>query len=275
MSQQINQEWYLSLRDKDMSKIVSTYLESIQITPQDITYELYCEIINDQISLDENIMNYIKNLRLSRELVIVFRNLKSELSKIAQEFKLNYSELIKAFQHKDAYKVLKAFGFNLVLLFKGMNQLTSFIHGGLLEVFRAIHRTKAIQKLRSGALKVDEFLDQYPILKKVGGVAVAALLVYLWINMTFIGNLDYDFNFSDVVAALKGTFTITNLFLSPEGLMLVSLFGTGVIFGLSIPWLGKTLYNLILAIFYTIYSKIKGDKDILQKVKNKMLSFSR
>jgi hypothetical protein len=53
--------------------------------------------------------------------------------------------------------------------------------------------------------------------------------------MTFIGDLDYDFNFSDLIAALKGSFSIADLFTSPNGLMLIALFGTGSMLGLSVP----------------------------------------
>lgn len=252
------------------SLIIENYLDSIQRDHNDITYELYCYLLSDEAYLDENIINYIRNMRLTREWVAIFRHLKNELNKIAKEFRINYLDIVKSFQSRDVYSLLKAFKFNIKLILRGFNELTRFFRSGLLAIFKDIYRTKTIQKLRSGTLKVDEFLNRYPLLKKIGGIAIAALLLYIWLNMTFIGDLDYDFNFSDITGALKGTFSIADLFVSPSGLMLVTLFGSGVAFGLSMPWLGKTAYNLILAIFYTMYDKVKGNRDILKRLKRKL-----
>ena len=71
--------------------------------------------------------------------------------------------------------------------------------------------------------------------------------------MTFIGDLDYDFNFTNVVNSLQGRYSITDLFVSADGLMLIALFGSGTAFGLSMPWLGAKSYNLLLALTYTGY----------------------
>ncbi len=256
-----------------MNKLwLENYIQVKQNLTKDITYEIYVDLItvNDFHNLNENVFSKIKNMKLPREILSLFRNLKNELSKIAQQFKLSLNDIITVFKHKDVYKMLKAFGFNIKLIFKSINEITTFIRSGLLEVFKVIYKTKTIQKLRSGVIKIDDFLNKYPILKKIGGVAIAGLLIYLWLNMTFIGDLDYDFNFSDVIAALKGSFSIADLFLSPEGLMLITLFGSGALFGLSIPWLGRSLYNLVLAIFYTIYNKIKENKKTTDKIKRSL-----
>jgi hypothetical protein len=255
------------------SPILENYLEAVQKDCDDITYEIYCHLLTDTTYLDEDIITYIRNLRLTREWINIFRHLKRELDKIAKDFKINYLDIVKSFQNKDVYNFLKAFRFNIRLILRGFTELSAFFRSGLLAVFKSIYRTKAIQKLRSGALKVDEFLNRYPLLKKIGGLAIAALLLYIWLNMTFIGDLDYDFNFSDIVGALKGSFSIADLFVSPSGLMLVTLFGSGAALGLSMPWLGKKAYNLILAIFYTTYDKVKGNKDILKRVQRKLPRF--
>jgi len=175
---------------------------------------------------------------------------------------------------KQFYEILKSFRFNISLIFRCVFELSKAVRGGLLAIFKELYKTGAIQKLKSGAIKIDDILNKYPRLKMVGGVVVAGLLLYLWLNMTFIGDLDYDFNFSDISNALSGSFSIADLFVSPEGLMLLTLFGTGVGFGLSIPWLGKSAYNFTLAIFYTVYNRNKGKdfkfKDIIDRFKKEI-----
>lgn len=234
--------------------MIEEYLYQIQLDPSEyITFEVYCAALDSDIYLQER----FSDLRIVRALKKVFNDLKRELKNIARQFKLSYQDLIKAFKNRDVFGVLKAFGFKIKLAFKAINELTKFVRGGLFEVFREIARTRTFQKIRSGAVKVDEVLNAYPVLKKMTGIAIAGLLLWIWLNMTFIGDLDYDFNFGDMADALAGKFSIAELFTSAQGLMLMTLFGTGFAFGLSVPWLGKSLYNFILALVYTAYAKLK------------------
>ena len=254
------------------------YLEDLIFEDtQLVTYETYCGAIDlvfenklTESYFNENILGTIKKMNLARGLVRVFQELRYNIQKIGRDFTMNVNELISAFKDRNVYDMLRAFGFNFRLVFRSIGAFTNALRGGLLEVFKELARTKTFQKIRRGAIKVDQVLDKYPILKRLTGVVVAGLLLYIWLNMTFIGDLDYDFNFSDTVAALHGSFSIADIFTSPEGLMLVTLFGTGFAFGLSVPWLGKSLYNLTVAIVYTGYAKLKGDKKKLTKMKKKM-----
>jgi hypothetical protein len=252
-----------------------------------VDYEMYCNalelVMSNKLSeefflenITEGFWDQVKRVRLSRELVRVFSELKSSLNSIAKEFKVNTKTIIASFTQRDIFGVLKAFAFNLRLILRAFNELTAFIRKGLFEIFREIFRLKMFEKVRKGAMKVDEIMNRYPLLKKVTGIVLAGLILYMWLHMTFIGDLDYDFNFETIVLALKGTFSIADLFVSPEGLMLVTLFGVGTVFGLSVPWLGKSLYNLGLALFYTAYAKLKQlwgspeHKQVMEKLKRKI-----
>jgi hypothetical protein len=247
-----------------------------------VTYEIYCEAIDgvfdDTLTesvfdkyIQEGVFDYLQKMKITSGLVRVFRDLRSGLEKVGRDFKIGIPDLVDAIKQRDVFMLFKAFGFNIRLMFRAVGEFTKAVRGGLLEIFRAMHRQKIFAKLRSGAIKIDEVIQKYPKLAKVTGIVVAGLLLFMWVNMTFIGDLDYDFNFSDLVDALRGNFSIADLFLSPEGLMLITLFGTGVVFGLSVPWLGKSLYNLILAIVYTGYARIKGkEKKTLVGIQKKM-----
>jgi hypothetical protein len=252
--------------------IVTEYLDYVQSDYSCVTYEMYCDaldlVMNNQLT--EGFFDGIRQMALPRELLRVFQELKFALSSIASEFRMGLPDLVSSFKQRDVFGVLRSFGFNIRLMFRALVSFTTAVRSGLLEVFRELYKTRAIQKLRAGVIKIDELLDKYPILKKVTGIVIAGLLLYIWLNMTFIGDLDYDFNFSDITAALGGTFSLANLFISPEGLMLLSLFGTGAAFGLSIPWLGKTVYNLVLALVYTAYYKYKGNDRKYRETINKM-----
>lgn len=235
-----------------------------------ITYDVYCKLLDN--SLDEGILDTIKGLKISGQLVKIFKDLKSTLNDISQKFQLGINDIILAFKQRDVFKLLKSVGFNIKLLFKSINALSTAVRQGLFSIFEELANSKVMLKIKSGAMKVDEILDKYPLLKKIGGIVVAGLLLYIWLNMTFIGDLDYDFNFSDLVAALKGSFSIADLFTSPSGLMLIALFGTGSMLGLSVPWLGKSIYNLTLAIIYTGIVKAK---EHLPELRSKLITIKQ
>jgi len=247
-----------------------------------VTFEIYCEAIDrvfdDTLTentfdkyLEEGVFDYIKKMRITGGLVSVFRDLRLGLEKVSRDFKLGLPDIITAIKQKDVFGVLKAFGFNIRLMFRAIFEFTKAVRGGILEVFRSMHQQKIFQALKRGTMKVDQVIQKYPKLAKVSGIAVAGLLLFMWVNMTFIGDLDYDFNFSSMTDALKGNFSLADLFMSPEGLMLMTLFGTGAVFGLSVPWLGKTMYNFVLALVYTGYARIKGsEKKVLAGFQKKM-----
>lgn len=250
-------------------------------TIDDITYEVYCEMLNfiegHTYLTEDDFMKILKQKQknISQDWLSIFKNFKSGLLKIANDFKINASELISAIKNRSLYGVLKAFGFNIALMFRAVGEASKALKGGLHTIFKELYQTKIVQKVRKGVIKVDEFLNRYPKLKKAGGLIVAGLLLYLWLNMTFIGDLDYDFNFTNTVEALKGNFSLADLFVSSEGLMLITLFGTGAAFGLSMPWLGRAAYNLLLALVYTSYYRyIKPDQrkfnENLKKLKSRI-----
>lgn len=240
------------------------------------TYEMYCECLdlsmanrlNELYFVNEGIFDKIKELKLASGIIKFFKEAKDIFAGIAGEFKLGLSDVVKAFKNRDVFGLIKAFGFNIKLMIKSINEFTGMMRKGILKIFEELVKTGAFKKIRSGAMKVDEVLDKYPLLKKVAGIAVAGLLLYIWLNMTFIGDLDYDFNFGDLVSALKGSFSLADMFVSPQGLMLIALLGSGML-GISAPWLGKTAYNLVLAISYTAFSKIKDIK-IVANIRSKL-----
>ena len=253
---------------------MDTIIEQYQF----VTFDIYCEALDrvfdntlTESYFEEGILDYVKGSQFARGLVQVFRDLRMGIERVGREFKLNLGDLVEAFKQKDVFGVLKSFGFNFRLMLKAIGEFTKAVRGGLLEVFRVMHKQGVFQQIRRGTMKIDEIIKRYPKLAKVTGIVIAGMLLYIWLNMTFIGDLDYDFNFEDIVNAMKGTFNIADLFASPEGLMLITLFGSGAVFGLSVPWLGKTAYNLVLAISYTAYARLKGsDNKILKQIQKKI-----
>jgi hypothetical protein len=232
-------------------------------------------ICDDYVSVEylkeAGFLDAIKDLNIPSLISKIFNNLKDIFEKIKEDFGLSIKQLITAFKDKNLFAILKAIGFNIVVLVKCIKTATSLVRSGLMRVFEEIYKSSIFQELKKGTIKIDEFLNNYPILKKIGGIAIAGLLLYIWLNMTFIGDMDYDFNFNDLLNALSGNFSITDLFMSPSGIMMITLFASGFV-GISFPWLGSSVYNLVLALIYTGYNNLmnKGkfkDREIVKKIR--------
>ena len=231
------------------------------ITADSITYEQYAQAID--------ILASGQSFEQAGILGDFFKKIFSPLKKVFEHVKENVGmgveQFAAAFKAKNVFQLMKAIKFNLNLLFKGVMAASALVNKGLMKVFGAISKTDTFQKLREGVVKIDEVLERWPILKKVTGIALAGLLFWIWLNQSFIGRVDADFDMSTIGYALMGDYSLTDLFASEDGLAMLVLLGSGML-GLSFPWLGHNIANLIVAIAYTGYKQLR-DRGQLQRLK--------
>ena len=69
---------------------------------------------------------------------------------------------------------------------------------------------------------------------------------------------DFDFDMTDMISALGGSFTLSTLFAGASGMALLVLFATGAL-GLSFPWPGPQHFQFIGAVIYGS-AKLVGKK---------------
>lgn len=229
-----------------------------------ITYEMYSEYLGSV--LNENVFNTIKD-RVTETALKVLRPIREFVVNVANDFNVGISKVVEAFRNRSIFDFLKAIRFNFRSILRALKDLTGLVRQGILGIFERLAKSNMIERIRSGVSKIDDFFDEYPLLRKVAGIAIAGILIYIWLNMTFIGDFDYDFNWADIIAAFAGSFTLVDLFLSPAGLMMITLFVTGPF--ISVPWLGASTYNLIVALFYTGYVKLRdADNDVINRIRS-------
>ena len=56
------------------------------------------------------------------------------------------------------------------------------------------------------------------------------ILILSWLNMSFTGDWDHDFDTDSITAAIAGNYSIHDLFLSPDGLQMLALLAAGTIY---------------------------------------------
>ena len=188
-------------------------------------------------------------------------------SDVGQEFGPNLKNAIK---EKSVFRAVKAVGLGSgKVLLDGLNTIDSAVN------FAAdkVAATKAIQGLQKKLITVDSFLDQYPKLKTVTGTAIAGFLTYQWLRMSFSGNLDSDYDLSNIPEAIAGNIGFADVLATPAGIKGLGLLATGIVTGggLKTLWLGGKK-GMMMAAAYTGAMKI-GDKATENSMFAKMRQF--
>lgn len=208
----------------------------------DEEHRAFCEFVNGR--LDEfNLPGFLK------EKVEFIKSLAASTGK-------NVTALMRAFTHRSVFGFFAKIGWSLVnlwdLLKKGFH-----LYEKLIGVIAEYLADSPVGKWTEERLsELDSFLEKHPVVKAAGGPVVAGLLVYIWLNMTFTGNFVYDFDFSLILLALTGKYSLSKLFSGKDGHKLLLLLATGML-GLTFPWPGPTSAKFTTAVVVGLL-KLKG-----------------
>ncbi len=168
------------------------------------------------------------------------------------------STLFALFKNSKVYKFFKLIGWSLVSLFKLVKTGYEYYKKAIDGIAEFVAKTGVVKWTTEKLKELDEFMKKHPVLSKITGVAVAGILVFIWMKMSFTGDFIGDFDISDVLAALTGKFILSTIFGGTQGTKLILLFTTGLV-GLSFPWPGPQSIQFIVAIL-TALAKSVGIK---------------
>jgi len=187
------------------------------------------------------------------------------IHRIAQEVSLPVKALVDALKNKDTFKLLTAVGYSIKALVDLVIGAIRLIRSGIIEVFREIHRGGYVDFLKKGAIDMDKLLKKFPLLKKMTGPMVGGVLLVMWFQQAFIGDPDEDFNMDYIVDAVKGKFSLYDLFVSPTGMfdVLLLVLGGYMEFGW---WLNTHIEFMIAALIYTGAVKTPAIRNKLKKI---------
>jgi hypothetical protein len=176
---------------------------------------------------------------------------------LASKTKFKVKDVIKLFMDSKVYKLFAKLGWSMTKLFdlakKGMKHYKDAVHA----VGEYVSKTGAGKWTAEKLKGLDEFLKKHPKTRKIAGIALAALLIYMWLNMTFIGDFDYDFDLSHVIEALHGKYSLVDIFSGTAGATFITLFLTGSALGLTFPWPGPTHIKFVTGVLYGLSKLVK------------------
>ena len=180
------------------------------------------------------------------------------IKELGEKVSLKIVDLVKLFLNKTVFKFFAKIKFSMEWLFKLVKRGFKAYKDVIKAIGEYLASTKVGKWTEDKLKDLDAFLAKHPKTKRIAGMAVAGILIYIWLNMTFTGNADYDFDMTDMILALGGGFTLSTLFAGPDGMALLTLFATGVI-GLSFPWPGPQHFQFVGAVLYGS-AKLVGKK---------------
>ena len=218
----------------------------------EIQYEEFCNFVYENKLNEDTIV--LKEFAIPGKLKKVW----SFIVKLKDIIKVKMVDMVKLFLNKLVFKFFAKIKFSLDYLFKLVKKGFKAYKEVIKAIGEYISSTKVGRWTEDKLKDLDAFLAKHPKTKRIAGLAVAGILIYIWLNMTFTGNADYDFDMGDMIMALGGGFTLSTLFAGPEGMALLTLFATGVL-GLSFPWPGPQHVQFIGAILYGS-AKLVGQK---------------
>lgn len=215
---------------------------------ENILYEELCRYI-----VMSNYGEKFIEFSLSREVLEKVKFIKD----LAIEIGVRVKDLFKLFLNKVVFKFFKLIKWSfteiLNLLKKGFN-----IYKDLQNAIGEYLASTTVAKWTKEELKkLDNFLSKHPKVKKVAGIAVAGLLIYIWLTMSFTGHGDIDFDIDIIFQSLSGKFSLVDIFGTPSGINMLILFVTGAITGLGFPYPGSNIIKFSSAIIYTLAKKFK------------------
>ena len=183
------------------------------------------------------------------------------IKNISKQIGVQVSDLIKLFLNKGIFTLFAKMKWSILELWK-MVKAGFDLYKSLFEAWAKFIRenkiTKGIIQKTTDKIKlVNDFFDNHPNLKKVGGVLIAGLLVYIWLNVSFVGHYNIDFDISTIIDALFGKFDLVDLFLSENGIIMLTTFITGKLTGLTFPYPGSDLAKFAFAVIFTLAKKVK------------------
>ena len=201
------------------------------------------------------------------------KDLKTHVGDVAKNVGVDAKVVAKAFKEPSVYNTVNALGGSLSAASKTIVGGSRAI-GKVLNVGGgAISDTESFKKLEKGVIKVDEFMDKNPKLKRVAGAAVAGIAAYQWLKMSFSGDIEADYDVSLIADGLAGKAGFADLINTPDGVKSMALLGAGLATGGLPIWMGGTV-GLGMALAYT-GAKKAGDTEAGKKIKKKMVEFGK
>jgi len=262
--EKFQQDYIKKNPQSDTAKAMRSYLSTKEKPATDTDTDKNVDVKTSSTDADEPSKDRY-NEPLSKHPTLK-KALTSEVNEITKDLGVARDELVNAIKEKSVFRAVKAVGMGGgKVALDGLKTVDTAVN------FAAdkVAATQMVQGLQKGTIKVDEFLNKYPKLKKVAGVGIAGFLTYQWLQMSFSGNLDSDYDLSNIPEAIAGNIGFTEVLATPAGIKGMGLLAAGIATGgMTTIWAGGRR-GLMMAAAYT-GAKKAGNTNLANKLFGKM-----
>lgn len=175
------------------------------------------------------------------------------IKQLAEMFKTDIKDMLKIFKNKFLFTFFNKLKWSiseLIDIVKKGYKLQKELHN---VIAKFIADNKIVEFTNQKLTLLDEFLSAHPLIKKGTTLIVVGFLIYQWTQMiSFTGDIEFDFDQTVLFEAIKGNFSLADLFATPDGVKMLFFIATGVLTGLTFPWPGDAWVLFALSIVYTI-----------------------
>ena len=164
----------------------------------------------------------------------------------------NLIDMLKLFQDKIIFNFFSKISWNISNLIdivkKGYN-LWKQLHN---IIAKYITDKKIVKWTNEKLSDLDKFLESHPLIKKAGTLVVVGFLIYQWTSMiSFTGDIEFDFDQSTLFDAIKGNYSLADLFATDSGIKMLMFIAVNTLTGITFPWPGESWVLFALSIVYT------------------------
>jgi hypothetical protein len=168
---------------------------------------------------------------------VLKKELETQIHHVRDNLHTTTAQAVLAFREPKPQNILKAVGYSFGTLYSAFHMAHMAAEEGALHLIthlvehEGLHKAAGAAGKHGMAKKIDEFVEKYPVLKKVTGPALAGMMLYGY-AMTEAHNLG-DWNLANVGKALTGDFDISEFLGSKEAVALTAHVVSGKALSLS------------------------------------------
>lgn len=189
----------------------------------------------------------------ARDAIALFGKFDEFVKSLALKTGVALKDVIRLFKDSRVVKLFSKVGWSFEKLWDMLREGWK-LYGDLLDAVRDFALTADI-KSRGVLTKLDEFLKTHPKTKRITGVGVGLLMLFLWWQQAYTGDTKYDFDASEVLNGLSGHYSLADMFSGEWGQKLLLTLAMGSA-GMSFPWPGKTGGQFALSMLKTLAEAI-------------------
>jgi hypothetical protein len=175
---------------------------------------------------------------------------------LARTTGLGVADLVTLLKDSRAARLFGAVGWSMKKLYgilrKGYDAYRSLLDA----IAEYVSRTRVAKWTTEELRKLDEWLQEHPRTKRLAGVALAAMIVYIWFNMSFTGDFKWDFDLSSAISALSGGVSWSQVFGGVEGTKTLMAFVIKMATGATFPWPGPDSAKFVAAVLFTVAAAV-------------------